>query len=168
MRNKIVTSLKVLIFISFALVIGGCPAQLAPSYDKALVDGLTSTNTAIMEFFASASGGTRKTTFPERKEKYSTLIGSLDALAIQAKARPVPKNKVSEKVNEVLNKRGVEIIDEGEAPSATAMTKISETLVKMRDTDEKQVVTSFEVQAFKNQVTIYMDQAVTYESFLER
>jgi hypothetical protein len=48
------------------------------------------------------------------------------------------------------------------------MGKISETLVKMRDTDKNQGVTATEVQVFKNQVAIYLDQALTYESFLER
>jgi len=166
--NKIGMSFKFLVIMSIALIIGGCPAQLAPSYDKAIADGLTSLNTSTMEFFASVAGGTNEASYSERKDTYSTLIGGFDALAIQTKARPVPKNKVIDKVNEILTKRGVAILDDDEAPSATALTKISETLEKMRETDEKQGVTAFEVQAFKNQVTIYMDQALTYESFLER
>jgi hypothetical protein len=38
----------------------------------------------------------------------------------------------------------------------------------MRDVDKKQGVTAFEVAAFKGQVVIYLDQALTYENFLER
>ena len=166
--KKFAVSLKLVIIISIALIIGGCPALLAPNYDKALVDGLTSINTNTMEFFASVSGGTKNVDFSERKDKYSSLIGGFDALAIQAKARPVPKNKVTDKVNELLDKRGVAILNDDEAPSSTAITKISETLEKMKSTDQKQGVTAHEVLAFKNQVTIYMDQALTYESFLER
>ena len=38
----------------------------------------------------------------------------------------------------------------------------------MRDTDRKQGLTAFEVGAFKGQATIYFDQAITYENFLQR
>jgi hypothetical protein len=48
------------------------------------------------------------------------------------------------------------------------MEEISKTMTKMRDTDKKQGVTEFEVRAFKGQVVIYLDQAITYETFLER
>ncbi len=157
-----------LILIALPLFLNGCPITLAPSYDKALVDGLTSTNTAVMQFFASVSGGTRKDTFSLRQEKYSNLIGRFDALEIQAKARPVPKNKATEKIDEMLRKRGVAIPDDDDAPSATAIAEISKTLAKMKDTDKKQGVTAHEVQAFKNQVSVFMDQALTYESFLQR
>jgi len=173
MRNDYKMSRKVLIWQSlillfFALMLSGCATILAPSYDKALVDGLTSVNTSVMEFLAFVSGGTEKDTFSERKEKYANLIGRLDALELQANARPAPKNMVSEKVNDFLNKRGVPILDDTNAPSATAVSKISKTLVKMRDTDQKQGVTATEVQAFKNQICTYMDQALTYENFLKR
>jgi hypothetical protein len=157
-----------LILIPLFLMLTGCATKLAPSYDKAIVDGLISANTTVMEFFASVSGGTQKDTFDQRKEKYSNLVGRFDALALQAKARPVPNNKIIDKINDFLSKRNVPIPDDSETASVTAMAKISETLVKMRDTDKKQGVTGYEVQAFKNQVTIYLDQALTYESFLER
>jgi hypothetical protein len=141
---------------------------MAPNYDKAIVDGLTSTNTKLMELFASTSSGTSKENFEQREKTYNSLIGSLDALTIQAKARPVPKNKITEKVNEYLTSRGVNVLEGDDAPSATALAKISESIVKMRDTDKKQGVTATEVSAFKGQVVIYLDQAITYESFLER
>ncbi len=166
--NKMAMSFYLLMIVSMALIIGGCPAQLAPNYDKAIIDGLTSLNTNTMEFFASVSGGTKKADFSKRKVKYDSLIGGFDALAIQARARPVPKSKVIDKVNELLDKRGVAILADDEAPSSTAIAKIAETLEKMKSTDQKQGVTAIEVIAFKNQVAIFMDQALTYESFLER
>lgn len=150
------------------LFLSACVTTLAPNYDKAIVDALTSTNQQLMEFFASVSSGTEKDSFDEREQSYNTMIGSLDALVIQANARPIPKNKVTEKVNEVLAKRGVQILESDDAPSASAMTEISKTMTKMRDTDKKQGVTEFEVRAFKGQVVIYLDQAITYETFLER
>jgi hypothetical protein len=163
-KRFFIISVIILTFLYFS----GCAATLAPQYDKAVVEGLTATNTDAMEFFASACKGTIKESFDQRVAKYAYLIGHFDALEIQAKARPVPKNRVTDKINDVLSKRGVPIPDDSETPSATAMGKISVTFAKMRDTDQKQGLTPFEVEAFKRQVSIYMDQALTYESFLER
>lgn len=149
-------------------VIVGCATQLAPLYDKALVDGITATNKDAMTLFASVSTGTAKDSFQGRADTYNKIIGSLDALEIQAKARPVPKTRTVDAVNKWLEKRGLPAVTDDDVPSATALNKISETLKKMRDTDRKQGITATEVQAFKNQTSIYMDQAITYESFLER
>lgn len=157
-----------LILVALVFLSTGCATTLAPQYDKAVVEGMTTTSTEVMEFFASVSSGTQKDTFDERKQRYANLIGRFDALEIQAKARPVPKNKITDKINDLLSKRGVSIPEDSEIPSATAMGKISATLVEMRNIDQKQGLTATEVQAFKSQVTIYLDQALTYESFLER
>ncbi len=154
--------------IALIVMFIGCATTLAPQYDKALVDGLTRYNTSVMEFFASVSGGTQKDTFDQRNEKYNNLVGGFDALEIQARARPIPRNKITDRINDVLEKRNISILDESESPSAVAMGKISETLVKMRETDQKQGITATEALAFKNQVIIYLDQALTYENFLER
>ncbi len=155
-------------FFVFAFLVAGCATTLAPTYDKAISDGLTSANIALMELFATASGGTEKSTFPDREVTYNKLIGRLDALAIQARARPVPKSIVIEKINKVLSSRGVETLADNEAPSSEVLDKISATLTKMKETDSKQGITATEVAAFKGQVTIWLDQAITYESFLER
>lgn len=149
-------------------IFSGCAATLAPQYDRDVVEGLNATNTNAMEFFAFVCKGTQKDSYEQREAKYAYLIGHFDALVIQAKARPVPRNKVTDKINDVLSKRGVPIPDDSETPSATAMGKISLTFAKMRDTDQKQGLTPTEVEAFKGQVSIFMDQALTYESFLER
>ena len=158
--------LQLIMILLFTL--SGCATKLAPNFDKALVNGLTTTNTGVMTFIASVDGGTENETYDQRKDNYAILIGQCNALEIQAKARPIPKNRMTEKINKLLEKRDIPAIDDSGTPSATAMKKISETLVKMRDTDKKQGITSYEVQAFKNQIAIYLDQALTYESFLER
>ncbi len=156
------------VIMAVFLIFSGCAATLAPQYDRAVVEGLNATNTDAMQFFASVCKGTIKESFDLREAKYASLIGHFDALEIQAKARPVPENRVIDKIDDVLSKRGVPAPDDSETPSATAMSKISLTFSKMRDTDEKQGLTPMEVEAFKRQVSIYMDQALTYESFLER
>ncbi len=154
--------------VAVILFLSGCAVTLAPNYDKAIVDGLLATNIALMEHFAATAAGTEKETFVEREQRYNHLIGNLDALAIQTKARPVPSNKVTEKINNSLSERGIQVTDGDEAPSATALDAISKTITKMRDTDRKQGVTAVEVAAFKGQVVIFLDQAITYENFLER
>jgi hypothetical protein len=151
-----------------ALLFAACATQLAPSYDKALVDGMASTNKEVMSLFATASSGTSSDTFQARENNYNKAIGSVDALEIQAKARPLPKTKVVEIVNKHLAQRGLPPLTDDQIPSATALHKVSETITKMRDTDKKQGLTGIEVTAFKGQATIYLDQAITYESFLQR
>lgn len=148
--------------------LSACVARLAPNYDKAIADGLVAASQQIMTHFASTSSGTAASSFAQRDATYSSIIGNLDALALQAKSRPTPKSSVGDKVNEYLAKRGITITDTGEVPSAAALEQISITLTKMRDVDKKQGVTAFEVAAFKGQVVIYLDQALTYENFLER
>lgn len=162
--------MRIGLFISILLLVGSCATQLAPSYDKVVVDGLNSTNTASMTLFASLATGTKPGDFGKRADKYSELIGKLDSLAILAASRPVPKNHVTDAINNALSKRGVApVVDDGSTPpSAHAIRKISETIAKMRDTDMKQGVTATEVMAFKGQSAIYFDQAITYENFLLR
>lgn len=160
--------IRLAMLLLFVLLLVGCATQLAPNYDKAIVDGLTSTNIKLMEHCASVSSGTKKDTYSEREETYNSLIGNLDALAIQIKARPMPDNKIIAKFNEYLENKGVDILGVEEAPSATALENISKQIVMMRDTDKKQGITAIEAKLFKGNVVIYMDQALTYESFLKR
>lgn len=145
-----------------------CATTLAPNYNKAIADSLVSINQKMMEHFASSSLGTSNSDYDKRKQTYNSIIGSVDALAIQVKARPIPNKKITERVNEYLRSRDVEVLEDENVPSATALEKISETIAKMRNTDKKQGITALEAEAFKGQVVIYLDQAMTYESFLER
>jgi hypothetical protein len=160
--------LSVLVF-SLLLTIG-CATQLAPPYDKAVVDSLNVVNTDAMTLFASVAGGTKKADYNARSARYIALIGKLDALVILAGARPLPQNNLTEIVNHTLEKRQTTplVDDNSEIPSTHAIKKISETIEKMRATDEKQGVTATEASGFKNQAAIYFDQAVTYENFLQR
>jgi hypothetical protein len=159
-----------LLVAAFCLSLLGCATQLAPQYDKVVVDGLGEANTQTMTLLAAASQGADKSTFPAREPQYNALIGKLEALAIAAGARPMPKNKVADAINKALEKRSGKALDDDDAtpPSAYAIRKIADTMTKMRDTDRKQGVTAYEAQAFKGQAAIYFDQALTYENFLQR
>nr|WP_315486702.1 hypothetical protein [uncultured Undibacterium sp.] len=152
------------------LFLVGCATQLAPAYDKNVVEGLNSSSIDAMTLFAAISSGTKAQNFATRADRYANLIGRLDALALAAGARPLPKNKVTDSINQFLEKRGTAVLSDDDAtpPSAHAIRQISVTLSKMRDTDQKQGITAYEVIAFKGQASIYFDQAITYENFLQR
>lgn len=159
-----------LCIVGIALLIASCATQLAPLYDKNIAEGLNSANTETMTLLAAASQGLEMNTFSTREEKYNNLIGKLDALALSAGARPMPKNNVILAINKLLEKRGGKKLDDDDStpPSAHAIQKISETLTKMRDTDKKQGIRPLESQAFKIPIVAYFDQAITYENFLQR
>ncbi|MFZ6658039.1 hypothetical protein [Undibacterium sp. TJN19] len=156
--------------LGLCISLAGCAIQLAPAYDKTVVDGLAAVNTDTMILLAAMSNGSDKTSFSSRADNYNSLIGRLDALSLQAGARPMPKNKVTDTINQLLDKRGSPALaaDDSTPPSAYAIKKVSETLGKMRDVDRQQGVTAYEALAFKGQVVIYLDQAITYENFLQR
>jgi hypothetical protein len=152
------------------IALAGCATQLAPSYDKVVAEGLVAANTEAMTLLATTSQGTSASTFSQREEKYNALIGKFDALAIQAGARPVPKSKASESINRILAKRGADPLTDDDAtpPSVEPIKMVAQTLTKMRDTDKKQGITATESAVFKGQISIYLDQATTYENFLQR
>ena len=160
--------------INFAALIFGlvlslfsCKTLLAPEYDKAIVEAITITSEKTMSFFAEVAEGTSQSNFPEREEAYNRLIGAYDALAIKAKARPIPDNVATKKINQLLGQKGSNPIS-GNYPSAFAFEKISETLMKMKQTDKQKDIGSIAIEAFKGQIEIFLDQAITYESFLKR
>lgn len=164
----LVESCSRLFLLFWGLFIVGCATQLAPKYDEALFKGVTETNVKIMELFASVSTGTNSSTCGERVGSYNAVIGSIDALALQSKARPIPENSVTEKVNEYLASRGIGAMTGDAAPSASSLEEVSKNLSKMKEVDCKSGLTDGAVAIFKNAVVISMDQAITYESFLDR
>lgn len=154
--------------LPFFLTLGaGCSVTLAPAYDKALAEGLNNSAQTVMILLANISGGTAKETFSAREERYSTITGILDALKIQIQARPVPAGKIIDKANAAMAAKGVPIIA-GTSPSAIAVENIVKNLVQMRNTDKTQGLTPLEVEIFKGNIVIYLDQAITYENFLKR
>jgi len=161
---------KKLLALNFLLALflfGGCEVTLAPAYDQAIVEKVTESSDLAMRFFAEVAGGTSSETFGVREPIYNVLIGAFESLKLQAKARPVPENVALEKINELLQAKGSNAIS-GEYPSAFAFEKIAETFKKMKHTDRENGIKPLALQAFKGQVEIFLDQAITYESFLKR
>ncbi len=154
-------------FLLFLILLSGCKATLAPAYDQAIVDRVTQSSELAMRFFAEVEGGTESERFGQRESTYNILIGAFESLKLQAKARPVPENVALEKINELLQAKGSNAVS-GEYPSAFAFEKIAETFRKMKEIDSRQGLKPLALQAFKGQVEIFLDQAITYESFLKR
>ncbi len=144
-----------------------CQTTLAPAYDQAIVEKVTESSDLALQFFAEIENGTNSTSFKVREANYNILIGAFESLKLQAKARPVPKNVAFDKINELLEIKGSSAIT-GDYPSAFAFEKIAETFKKMKQTDAERDLEPIAIQAFKGQVLIFLDQAITYESFLKR
>ncbi len=149
------------------LSIVGCRTTLAPEYDKAIVDGVTASSIKTMSFLAELSNGVSQNSFKNRESTYNALIGEFEALKLQAKARPIPKNIATEKINKLLQAKGSNSLS-GSYPSAFAFEEIAKTLIKMKETDRTNGIRPIAVEAFKGLIEIFLDQAITYESFLKR
>lgn len=155
-------------FLSLWMVfLVACSTQFVPKSDVALYKGITDTNVKIMELFATVSAGSDSNTCSERLSLYNSSIGSIDALALQSKARPMPENSITKQVNGNLESRGIRVLTGDVAPSANALENVSRQLVKMKEVDCISGLSVSAVELFKNAVIISMDQAITYESFLE-
>ena len=165
--------------LSFSLIVGlllfftSCAVSLSPRFDQNIIDELSASSTEVFQLMADISEGTSNADFDKRNDEYNSVIGRLEALQLQIKARPVPKNKILEKtlgkVNRRLQERGMTTVAVTDTtPSATAVKHIIENISKMKATDKRQGVTATELKAFKGNVQIYLDQALTYESYLNQ
>ena len=158
--------------VFFAIILTGCAAQLAPSYDQAILDGLISANKNAQTLFASLGQSVSKETYPKRADTYASLIGSLNALEVQVKSRPLPPGADLAKINAILSQNGVQAIPVDPKftnfPSARAIDDASKSLQQMQKMDADNGLRGFQLIAIKNDATIYLTQAITYETFLKR
>lgn len=150
-----------------------CAVSLSPKFDQNIIDELGASSTEVFQLMAAISEGTSNADFDKRNDEYNSVIGRLEALELQIDARPIPKNKLLEKtigkVNKRLQEKGITTVSATDiAPSATAVKHIMENILKMKATDKRQGVTATELKAFKGNVQIYLDQAITYESYLNQ
>jgi len=155
-----------LLAFSFMLMLG-CKTYLAPNYDQVIVSKSTQAATKTFQFFAAVSGGTNAESFFSREITYNELIGHYETLKLMARARPLPKSKTTERINKRLEEKNGPT-NSDDYPSAFAFNRIIENLVKMKAADQKSGLNAFVVQAFKGEIEIFLDQAMTYESFLKR
>lgn len=156
------TVLLVLLFIA-----SGCTTKLAPEYDKALVDGITNSSPKLLELFASVSTGA-SSDYTKREKTYNELIGAFQSLQIQSQSRPVPDNAAVRKITDALAAKYPNLKVNGETPSATALGEIANQLLHMKENDKSNKLPATKVDLYKNASVTALDQAITYESFLER
>jgi hypothetical protein len=163
-----------LLLVQFAgLMLGACTAQLAPEYDKSIVDGLVTANTDMQALFATVDQGVDAASYAaSRAASYNRVIGELRALELSATSRPSPPNDLLATVNRTLQARGQPLLAADpkftDYPSARAMEDAADTITHMRDADRAAGLHGALIQAFANQAQIYMAQAITYENFLKR
>jgi hypothetical protein len=84
------------------LLNAACTIQLAPAYDRALVEGIRDANNDIMQLYATTGMGVDQKSFGQRVDQYNKVIGKVDALALQSQSRPVPDSAVQNKVDQAL------------------------------------------------------------------
>jgi hypothetical protein len=159
--------------LALLLLVPACTAQLAPEYDKSIVDGLATANTDMQALFATVDQGVDASTYQAaRAAAYNRLIGELRALELSATSRPTPPNDLLATVNQSLKARGQPSLAADpkftDYPSARAMEDAADTITHMRDADRTAGLHGALIQAFTNQAQIYMAQAMTYENFLKR
>ncbi|WP_044403794.1 hypothetical protein [Lacinutrix sp. Hel_I_90] len=159
--------LKHLLLACFFLLFASCKTALAPKYDAIIIENLNASATETLSFLATISDGTDSDSFVKREAVYNALIGAFETLELLARARPLPKNNATKRINVILNTRGKPSI-ENDYPSAFAFKRIAENIKKMKDTDRTSGLKPFAIAAFKGELLIFLDQALTYESFLKR
>ena len=147
------------------LVLTGCTIKLAPDFDPAIVDGLTSANQQALTFFASVANGSPKSEFGQHEQTYNQLIGKFDALRLQAQARPEPPpprlfNFISKKLPEDIKKLT--------SPTPDNLKNIVKKLTDMKNDHKNKGLKKGGVTLFKRSFELKMEQALTYEKALQR
>ena len=146
-----------------------CKVTLAPEYNSQLVETLESVSIETFRFMAQVSDGVDAQDYSKREETYNTLIGVYESLKLRARSRPKPKNELPDHIKHLLSKRTGKTYEKSEDyPSVVAFEGVIENLKKMKQVDKTNGLTSDHVDLFKSAITIYLDQALTYENFLKR
>jgi hypothetical protein len=160
----------VLVFtIALGFIASGCAVKLAPSYDRSIVEGLSTANEQTLILFASVSSGVPSTTFANRETTYNGLIGKFDALRIQAAARPMPRPLFTQIfAGGPSADTAPKELDVLKAPTPGVLDTVLATLTEMRNTDRSSGLTSTRVMLFKNEFSISMEQALVYGKVLKR
>jgi len=136
-----------------------CTIQLAPPYDRTIVDGLTAANEQTLTLFAGVASGGSAAEYPRREPAYNAVIGKFDALRIQAKARPTPPPP------RILGDKAAGLT---EAASIGGLEEIVRVMTRMRDDDKDGGMNAAAVSLYKGSYEISIDQVLTYEKALAR
>jgi hypothetical protein len=139
-----------------------CAVQLAPAYDKQIVDTLVSASELAQTEFATVRGGADKSTFPQHAADYSKIIGKLSTAETLAKIRPAPKGAGIIPLGSIAPTTADQI------PSVIAIRKMEDDISTMKSTYEAKGLNATELAAYKGQFEYFMTNALTYEKALQR
>jgi hypothetical protein len=167
-HNSYSLRFKLPLILPLILLFLSCKTSLAPAFNKDIVDEIFQTNKETLEFLSSMDSGTSYKSFIQRQDTYDKLIGSFESVEALINARPVPSGKVKGKVNAMLTKKGVPIIANSDYPSLMAIKEVVKNIRKMKELDLSNSLNKSSIEIFKNAITISIDQALTYEYFLNR
>lgn len=165
--QRIIAAVFTVIFIIVAnTLVGGCAIKLAPDFDKAIFDGLTKANEDAMKLFASTS--TRP--FSKRAKAYDDVVGELNAVQVQIKARATPSapslllripgvsgNKMTQQ----------EISDALVPPTAADVDTLVKIMITAKNEDQKGRLKG-RIDFLMEAYAIQMAQALAYEKALIR
>jgi hypothetical protein len=180
MRSSPAISRRVLrvLPVAFLFFLQACAIQLAPAYNKDIVDAINTANTQTETLFASISPGVTAATFGQRENTYNDAIGQFSAIESQLRARPTPAppqlpffgsmQLPPDDVAKIARLTG--------APSIDAMQHLIDNLTKMRDIDRQQGLPAANCAPqsgsatclFENGYRSSLYNVLTYEMALER
>ncbi len=147
------------------LLLGGCQAQLAPAYDQSIVQALGTANTNGMALFDQvAQNPSNPQGYAAVQASYTALIALLEATKVQIDSRPMPSTPSGAS----LLGKAISDIQAMQAPSSGVVALLAQTIATMRSAHAGRSLSLIEVQAFKGQFTISMQQALIYEKALAR
>lgn len=157
---------KVLLALWLAVAISACTIRLAPDYDQSLVDGLSKINEDAQQFFAALAGGSdRNAGFARHEPTYNQLIGRIEALRLQAEARPEPPPPA---LLGFLAPPLSEDMPRLKTPTAEILGNMAQALRDMRAAHQQNGLAAGEVGVEKKGFDQKMAQALTVEKALKR
>jgi hypothetical protein len=152
------------------LFAAACTLRLAPSRELSLRAELAALNVETQTLLASVDTGADADTYPLRAASYERVIGGLHALELQARARqPLGPARLA-RAEALLRAGGIAsapaVLDP--YPSARALRGAARSVQQMRELDRGGGLRGGVVAALANQTSVYLAQALTFETQLER
>lgn len=156
-----------------ALWLAACAINVSPPYDPALVEGLRRQNEKALILFSAVSAGSTREEF--RARPYDEVIGSFDALRLQAQSRDVPpmaqklvaqmvQNGIVAKVCGTDPAQAVDCIN----ASPRSIGQVAAVLTQMKTQHRTQGLAPDLVAIWKTQYETSIQQALTVETALKR
>ena len=152
------------------IVLAACTIQLVPSYDQALVEGLDGADTEALTLFAAVENGSSAEKFVDFEQRYSEVIGTIDALRQRAANRQIPplaarlsKTRI---VRDFCNSESDPAACVNVSPAS--LDRVLTVLRRMRDTHRTSGLRSDAVGLFRGDYNTAIAQALTVENALKR